>query len=278
MATYVIGDVQGCFEELDALLNNINFSHSHDLLIFAGDLVNRGKHSLAVLRYIKTLQQQVNCKVILGNHDLHLLAVFYQARKLTKQDTFQDVLTADDSAALCEWLRHQSMLYFDELSQTLIVHAGIASVWTVSQSLIYGRELEEQLRGPNFQSVLSQLFGNEPNQWHESLSSYERWRTICNFLTRMRFCFEDGSLDFASKGKIGSQPMTLKPWFTIRKQKQQEQTRIVFAHWAALCGETHDTQYVCVDTGCIWGKTLSAFRLEDNAWFQVPSSASTAAR
>ncbi len=274
MATYVIGDVQGCFEELTALIKKINFSTKDDTLIFTGDLVNRGKHSLDVLRYIKSLQEQSNCKVILGNHDLHLLAVFYQVRKIKEQDTFHDVLNAEDAAVLCEWLRQQAMIHFDESSQTLFVHAGIASMWTVSDALIYAHELENNLRHDQFLQRLSTLFGDYPNQWNESLSSADRLRFITNVLTRMRFCYEDCALDFKYKGKIGSQPATLKPWFEIRKQKQHDQIKIIFGHWAALEGETHEKQYLCVDTGCIWGNVLSALRLDDSVWFQVPSSTS----
>lgn len=274
MATYVIGDVQGCFDELVLLFEKINFSKTNDVIVFAGDLVNRGKRSLDVLRFIKALQQQANCHVVLGNHDLHLLAVFYRVRDIKKQDTFQDILLADDASELCDWLRQQSMLFFDEANQSVITHAGIAPTWTISQAIDYARELEQQLQSTHYQQVLSQLFGTQPNHWDDSLFFYDRLRVICNVLTRMRFCFSDGSLDFIYKGKLGSQPKNLIPWFQLRKKLQTDDTSIVFGHWAALEGHTGDPQYVCVDTGCIWGNTLSAYRLEDKTWFQVSSSAS----
>lgn len=276
MATYVIGDIQGCFHEFTALLEKINFSMQHDSLVLMGDLVNRGKNSLDVLRYVKTLQERSNCRVILGNHDLHLLAVFHQVRELKKQDTFQDVLYAHDVTSLCDWLRKQSLIYFDEIHQTLFSHAGVAPVWSDAQALKYGHELEEALQGHDFKQILKNLFGNTPNQWSDSLTSFDRLRVICNFLTRMRFCFDDGSLDFSHKGKIGSQPTYLKPWFQVRKQKQNDSAQVIFGHWAALEGNTFDKQYICVDTGCIWGRMLSAYRLEDQTWFQVSSSTPSA--
>lgn len=267
MATYIIGDVQGCFEPLQQLLQQIDFNPKQDRLGFVGDLVNRGPQSLAVLRFIKQLKSPI---VALGNHDLFCLIVGYGFMpEDAYEHTLQDVLRAPDKMELLEWLRSQPLIWHEKKSQTLLVHAGLPPQWTIQQSLQYAKEVETVLHSNQFEIYLTHLFGNEPEQWSEQLTGQERLRYITNALVRMRFCTKEGRLDLETDNAIQHhEPNRFKPWFDWRDPKK-DQTDIYFGHWAALAGKCDTPGYHALDTGCAWGYSLTAIRLEDKQRFSV---------
>lgn len=233
MATYAIGDVQGCYAELVQLLLKIQFDPHHDTLWFAGDLVNRGPRSLEVLRFIKDLGDRH--KTVLGNHDLHLLAVAYGVRNQQTSDTLDAILTSPDKNELLDWLRHRKLFHYDKTLQFVMVHAGLASTWNVQQAQELAREVESALRDSPM-LFLRNMYGNEPSQWNDHLSGIERLRCITNHLTRMRFCYQDGRLDLSCKGQIADKPDYLFPWFSV-PNRVNAQVKIIFGHWAALEGK-----------------------------------------
>lgn len=263
MATYAIGDVQGCFEELQNLLQFINFNPAKDKLWFAGDLVNRGPKSLEVLRFVKSLKNPV---VVLGNHDLHLLAI---ANGHPFKDHFlHDVLTAPDRDQLINWLRRQPLVHYDARKGYAMVHAGLPPQWTLKQAKRYATEVEQALRGEKYVNFLEHLYGNKPLQWNRNLRGWSRLRFITNALTRIRFCNEEGMLDLSSRGEIGSQPKGYLPWYQI-PERASANVKIIFGHWAALQGKTNSPHVYALDTGCVWGNALTAMRLEDEELFSV---------
>lgn len=268
MSNYVIGDIQGCFQELTALLAKIHFNPKLDRLWFTGDLVNRGPQSLAVLRFVKNL---INPIIVLGNHDLHLLAVVFGQAKLRKDDTLDEILAAPDCKTLCDWLR-QHPLIFSDLGYTM-VHAGIPPQWSLDQAKSYAREVEIVLRGKNFPELLTHLYGDTPSQWDDGLTSWPRLRLIINYLTRIRFCDANGALELNTKGTSTQPPSGFMPWFKIPSRLHLG-SKIIFGHWAALEGKTDEPNIFALDTGCVWGKCLTALRLEDNARFSVPCTPS----
>ena len=258
MATYAIGDVQGCYDPLQRLLAKIAFNAKHDRLWFVGDLVNRGPQSLAVLRFIRSLGD--NAVTVLGNHDLTLLAVAEGCSRLRSKDTFQDILRAPDCDELLNWLRQRPLIHYDAKLNFLMVHAGLAPQWNLQQALTYAHEVEEILRGPGYRGFLDAMFGNEPHLWNDNLTGIERLRCITNYLTRIRFCTDDGALSLIHKGAPGSQPAALKPWFETANRCTSE-INIVFGHWAAL-GFYRQPGIYALDSGCVWGNTLTALRLD----------------
>jgi len=266
MPNYVIGDVQGCYRSLMTLLDKLAFNEKNDQLWLAGDLVNRGPDSLSVLRFLSRLPKAPI--VTLGNHDLHCLSVFHGVRKPGLKDTLNHLFSAPDADDLCCWLRFQRMAYFDPNFNCLMVHAGVYSSWSLSETLAYANELELQLQGNQASDLLLVLFGDTPTVWSDSLPEPERWRFIVNVLTRMRFCYPDGRLEFQYKGTIENAPSGLKPWFE-RSGKVWPKHEIAFGHWAALEGKVPYSGLWPVDTGCVWGRQLSALRLEDKQWFHV---------
>lgn len=268
MASYVIGDVQGCYEPLARLLEVINYHESQDQIIFVGDLVNRGPDSLAVIRFIQNL---TNPPVItLGNHDLHLLArIFTTDGWKGQDDTLSAILRADDVLDIGNWLRHQSILYHHQPTDMIICHAGIAPCWDLSTAIRNARELEACLSGENYLDFLDQIYGNEPNAWDESLTGIDRLRLITNFFTRMRFCDRQGRLLLDFKGTINQAPAGYYPWFLVPNRIPINKP-IVFGHWAALGGQCTIANIHAIDTGCLWGGKLTAFRLEDKQRFTYP--------
>ncbi|MBX3708360.1 MAG: symmetrical bis(5'-nucleosyl)-tetraphosphatase [Gammaproteobacteria bacterium] len=266
MTTYVIGDVQGCFTELEALLKQIDFRQDNDTLWFTGDLVNRGPCSLEVLRFVKSLDQhQV---AVLGNHDLHLLAVAYGVRELHRDDTLDEILTAPDKNELIDWLRHRPLLHYDKSTGYVMAHAGLAPLWNLTQARRLAEEVEMLLRGGTPETFLKGIYGNQPDYWDDHLSGIERWRCIVNFLTRMRFCYADGRLDLSYKGEIGGKPKELIPWFDV-PERENVNEKIIFGHWAALNGKTDAPNLYALDTGCVWGNSLTAMCLENGERFSV---------
>jgi bis(5'-nucleosyl)-tetraphosphatase (symmetrical) len=265
MATYVIGDVQGCYTELTQLLLKIQFKPDEDSLWFTGDLVNRGPHSLEVLRFVKALGNKH--KIILGNHDLHLLAVASGVRNKHASDTLDSILQAPDKDELLNWLRHRELLYYDKTLQFVMTHAGLAPKWRLQKAQQLAQEAETVLRdSPDF--FLKNMYGNEPDDWDDSLSGIPRLRCIINYLTRMRFCYADGRLDLSYKGQIAGKPDNLIPWFDV-PNRANANVKIIFGHWAALGGKTDVPNIYAVDTGCVWGNCLTAMRLDDEKRFSV---------
>jgi bis(5'-nucleosyl)-tetraphosphatase (symmetrical) len=261
MALYAIGDLQGCATEFDALLKKIRFRPSRDKLWLVGDLVNRGPDSLAVLRRVIGLGRSVVS--VLGNHDLHLLATVAGRRELSPADTFHDVLEAPDVADLIDWLRHRPLLHYDATARRVLVHAGIPPVWTVTEARTQAREIEALLRGRRWRSALRSMYGNEPSVWSGKLDREERRRFTINALTRMRYCTRRGKLDLSHSGPPGTQPKGLLPWFDVPKRRSTN-VHVVFGHWAAL-GLLRRADVTALDTGCAWGNSLTAVRLDKAA-------------
>lgn len=266
MATYAIGDVQGCYHELLALVAKIQFNPQKDFLWFTGDLVNRGKHSYEVLKYIKNLGNRAI--TVLGNHDLHLLAVKSGAVKLKEKDSFHDVLNAADCTEICDWLQHQPLFHYDEKLNYSLVHAGVAPQWDLDDTKHFANEVELVLQSTKSKEFFENMYGDIPDQWQESLTGWPRLRVITNFMTRVRFCDEQGRLDLNYKGIIGKQPAGFYPWFDI-KHRLTKNIPIIFGHWAALAGKSDDVSVIALDTGCCYGNCLTAFRLEDKQRFTV---------
>ena len=234
-----------------------------------GDLVNRGPASLDVLRFVADLGDRA--RAVLGNHDLHLVASARGIRPLRARDTFHDVLEAADGEALVDWLRERPVIHRDSERGFVMVHAGIAPAWTVDDALVHGAELSRALRAPDHPRLLAGMYGNEPRKWRKSLSGIDRLRFITNAFTRMRYCRGDGRLDFSDTGPPGTQDSSLTPWFELRDARA-DGTRIVFGHWATLQVETalpRDLHVRHVDTGCVWGGSLTALRLDDDREFSV---------
>ena len=271
MATYAVGDIQGCFAELQALLQQVNFNENDQLWLVV-DLVNRGPDSLATLRFIKNLGPRA--KVVLGNHDLHLLAVYYSGAKLKKSATLQAMLAASDCEALMHCLKGQPLVHFDPQLNFLMVHAGIPKTWTLNQTLDRAKEVEASLQGDHCVQFFEHMYGNTPNLWRESLTGYDRLRCITNTLTRMRFCLSGQQLDLKFKGEIGKQPPELTPWFEFYDQsipRGPATPQILFGHWAALMGQTQHKNIIALDTGCVWGEKLTAICIETQQLYSTAS-------
>jgi bis(5'-nucleosyl)-tetraphosphatase (symmetrical) len=265
MATYAIGDVQGCYSALQQLLDKINFDRANDRLWFAGDIVNRGPESLKTLRFIKELGDDHVC--VLGNHDLHLLAANHAGPRAS--DTFADILAAEDKSALLNWLRHRPLFHYDANLNYALVHAGVAAQWTLTQAQQLANEVESVLRETvSSQTFLQHMYGNQPDHWQDKLAGMDRLRIITNYFTRVRFCYADGRMDFSYKGPLDEHPAKLMPWFDVPERKTAA-VPILFGHWAALAGETHSPHVHALDTGCVWGVALTAMRLEDQVRFQI---------
>lgn len=264
MSTYAIGDIQGCFDSLLRLLDKINFDPCHDTLWFTGDLVNRGPKSLEVLRFVKKLK---NTHIVLGNHDLYLLSIVYSGLHLNPKNNLQAIVDAPDKDELCTWLRNRSLLYHDSNLGYTLVHAGFPPQWDLSKAMACAQEVETVLRGKNYSKFFKNMYGNEPRQWHDNLKGWERLRCITNCLTRLRFCDIKGNLELATKG-ITAVSSNYFPWFKLPNRRSKN-LNIVFGHWAALQGQTHEPNVYALDTGCVWGKCLTAMRLEDKARISV---------
>ena len=266
MATYAIGDIQGCYETLRILLRKIEFKPEKDTLWFVGDLVNRGPQSLQTLRFIRSLGERA--VVVLGNHDLHLIRLHLCDNvKCKNKDTLHEVLTAPDAAELIDWLRHKPLMHVE--GNYAMVHAGILPQWTLTQARALAGEVETELAAPIGQTreFLTGIWGNEPSHWDNRLSGIARQRVILNAFTRLRFCMPDGGMDFDSKGGITSAPDGYMPWFSHPLRQPAAQC-IVFGHWSAL-GLYLDHGVAGLDTGCVWGRRLTAMRLEDRRIFHV---------
>jgi bis(5'-nucleosyl)-tetraphosphatase (symmetrical) len=272
MSTYAIGDIQGCQLELDSLLEEIQFDAGKDCLWFCGDLVNRGPLSLETLRFVKNLGN--SAITVLGNHDLHLLAIANgQQQYMHKGDTLDEILAADDSEELIEWLRYLPLMHSDKKLGFVLVHAGLAPQWSIQQASQYAKEVETVLRSDGYHEYFANMYGNTPDNWSEELSGWDRLRCITNYFSRLRFCDLNGRMDFKEKKSPGNQAPPFLPWFELENRCSKDQ-KLLFGHWAALRNYEVDYRGYNVfplDTGCLWGGTLSALRLEDEKWFSVPS-------
>ncbi len=253
---YLIGDVQGCDRALSQLLQHIGFSPSRDHLVLLGDLVNRGPASGAVLRRLMGLGNAATC--LLGNHDLHLLAVAQGVRPPHRSDTLDDVLQAPDREACLHWLRQGRLAL--QHAGWLCVHAGVVPAWNAATTLALAAEVEAVLRGPDLASFLPQMYGNQPDRWHDDLQAAERWRFVINTLTRIRFCSTDGTLDFKLKEGADAAPPGLLPWFELPGRRTAG-TPMAFGHWSTL-GLVSRPDLLAIDTGCLWGGALTAVRVD----------------
>jgi len=259
MSLYLIGDLQGCDAPLQRLLQTIAFSPSRDTLYFLGDLVNRGPASDAVLRRLMGYGASARC--LLGNHDLHLLAVSYGVRKPGRRDTLQGILNAPDRHAMLEWLRHQNMAIQERWGgqDLLMVHAGVLPAWSADKTVQLAREVEAALRSADVAIFFATMYGNAPDAWDDSLQGPERLRVIVNALTRMRVCTSDGRMEFAFSGKPEAAPAGFLPWFEV-PGRQTAHTTVAFGHWSTL-GWLGRSDVLSLDTGCVWGGALSALCL-----------------
>ena len=263
MATYAIGDLQGCFDPLQELLGEIGFRESADHLWFVGDLVNRGPQSLEILRFVKSLGDRAIC--VLGNHDLHLLMVAAGHAKAHREDTLETILEAHDRDELLTWLRGLPLMHAD--GEYAMVHAGLLPSWSVRKALDLAREVEYSLQGSDWRTLMARMYGNRPDRWDDALSGYERLRVIINAMTRLRICTPDGRMEFSHKGRIEDIPAGYVPWFAVPGRKSANAT-VICGHWSAI-GLLEEKNLLALDSGCLWGGRLSAVRLEDRKTYQV---------
>ena len=263
MATYAVGDIQGCCTEFQQLLERIRFDPAADKLLLVGDLVNRGPESLSVLRLVKSLGD--SAITVLGNHDLHLLAVAEGAAELHRSDTLDEILNAPDRDELLAWLRSQRLLHVE--GDYVLVHAGLMPSWTVAQAQQLAHEVEAALRGKHYHDFFVRMYGNHPNYWQDDLTGHKRLRVITNALTRMRICTPQGEMEFKFKGEEKDIPQGYWAWFDVPGRASAEAT-VVCGHWSAL-GLKVEQRIIALDTGCLWGGPMSAIRLEDRQLFQA---------
>lgn len=267
MATYIIGDLHGCYDEFQALLTQVNFNPLYDELWLTGDLVARGDDSLACLRFVKALGDKAT--VVLGNHDLHLLATLQGIKAVKPKDKVDAIFAAEDREDLQNWLRNRPLVAQHPVHKFLLVHAGISPEWDLDTTLTCAKETETILQSDNYVSLLREMYGNTPDRWSSDLVDMDRWRYTINVCTRMRFCYTDKRLDFSCKLPVEQAPSDLKAWFELENPLLQHQ-EIIFGHWASLIGyKTPDTIYA-LDTGCVWGNHLTMLRWEDKKYFIQP--------
>ena len=265
MATYAIGDIQGCYDELRQLLKKINFKSDRDTVWFTGDLVNRGPKSLETLRFIKSLKD--NAISVLGNHDLHLLAIANTNRQPGGKDTLDEILNAPDCDELLNWLKHRPLIHVDNISSTSMVHAAIHPDWSLEKAESLAQEVEAILQSKQHINYYRTMYGDEPAHWSDKLQGYDRLRYITNVFTRLRFCDQNHGLAFRHKCEPGAQPDNLQPWFNV-DNRATENDSIVFGHWSTLI-LAKDIKYKNVyplDTGCLWGGHLTAMRIDDGSF------------
>ncbi|MCI1680273.1 MAG: bis(5'-nucleosyl)-tetraphosphatase (symmetrical) ApaH [Ewingella americana] len=270
MSTYLIGDVHGCIDELKALLAQVNFNPEQDRLWLTGDLVARGPNSLEVLRYVSGLGESV--RMVLGNHDLHLLAIYAGISFNKPKDRLNPLLEADDADELINWLRRQPVLQVDEELKLVMAHAGITPQWDLETAQMCAREVEAVLSSDTYPLFLDAMYGDMPNNWSPELSGLARLRFSTNALTRMRYCFPNGQLDMMCKDTPENAPRPLKPWFDIASPIREAGYSIAFGHWASLEGKGAPEGVYALDTGCCWGGVLTMIRWEDKQYFTQRSN------
>jgi bis(5'-nucleosyl)-tetraphosphatase (symmetrical) len=273
MSTYAVGDLQGCLQPLQCLLREVAFDPSKDKLWLVGDLVNRGPQSLETLRFLYAMRDSLTC--VLGNHDLHLLAVAHNIERLKKSDTLQEILDAPDCGELIDWLRQQKLLHYDAERDCILVHAGIPPQWTLAKALKRAAEVEAALQDEQrLPLFLDGMYGNQPTLWDKDLQGVTRLRVITNYFTRMRFCTPAGELDLKSKEGLDSALPGFAPWFSYPERKTRGH-KIVFGHWAALEGRCTAANVIALDTGCVWGGSMTLLNLDTGAKHQCNCAATT---
>jgi len=271
MSNFVVGDIQGCYKPLKKLLKKAGFTPGTDTLWCVGDLVNRGPKSLDTLRLLQDMDDSI--RVVLGNHDLHFIAIHEGVAPARGKDTLEQLLAAPDCSALSDWLRSKPLAYHEALlteegpENFLMVHAGVAPSWSLQMTLNLSAEVEHALQDSECKAYLKNMYGNEPIRWSKSLRGHERLRTITNYLTRIRFCDDIGSLRLDIKEGLCAAPSGFKPWFEYEKITQK--ATILFGHWAALDGITRRPRVFALDTGYVWGRSLTMMRLEDKKRFTI---------
>jgi bis(5'-nucleosyl)-tetraphosphatase (symmetrical) len=269
MATYAIGDIQGCYHAFQALLEKIRFDAMHDTLWLVGDIINRGSGSLEVMRWCYEHQQSL--KMVLGNHDLHALAVKHGIKQAHRHDTLQSSIDAADSDVLFTWLRHQPIFHAQNIAGRgyAMVHAGLFPQWTLEHAINLALEVESTLRADAYATFLTHMYGNYPKSWNDDLTGFDRMRVITNAMTRMRVCSPNGEMEFEFKGELQNIPQGYMPWFDVPERLSQN-TAIICGHWSALGLRQRNNVYA-LDTGCLWGGKLTAMCLETQAITQVNS-------
>jgi bis(5'-nucleosyl)-tetraphosphatase (symmetrical) len=264
MSTYVIGDVQGCYDELQTLLATLKFNPQRDAAWFVGDLINRGPKNLETIRFIRDLP---NSRVVLGNHDLHFLAIASGVQTQSSSDTLNDLLEAPDLHDIIEWLRHLPLLHYDAARNVVMVHAGLPPNWTLQTCLARALEVQQALSGSDYKNYLASMYGNKPDMWTDDLTGMPRLRIITNYFTRLRYCNAKGKLELLHK--TDTAPNGYAPWFAFPRPAPT--LPIVFGHWAALDGVTTVDTAIALDTGCVWGRSMTAMCLEDRKITSVPA-------
>jgi len=264
MSIYFVGDIQGCYNELVALLNQVNFNKNTDQLWVAGDMVARGPDSYKTLKYLMSLGECV--KAVLGNHDLHLLAIHAGIKKAKKSDFLEELLTCPEINEITDWLAQQPLLRKLPNEQTYMSHAGLAPQWQVSEAIEQAAFAEKLIRSPERVKWLTLMYGEQPNDWSLVETKTERFRYVINAFTRMRYCYEDGSLEFSCKLDPKNAPNNIKPWFNIASS-QLDNCSWIFGHWAMLMGNTTHKNTHALDTGCVWGEHLTLLRWYDKTSF-----------
>jgi bis(5'-nucleosyl)-tetraphosphatase (symmetrical) len=266
MSTFAIGDVQGCYDDLRRLLDHIAFDPGCDRLWLVGDLVNRGPQSAATLRFVKSLGSAATA--ILGNHDLHTMVVAAGVRDPHHGDTIDDILSASDRDELLHWLRHCPLMHHE--GSNAMVHAGLLPQWTVAEARRLAGEVEVVLRSDEHGEFFRHMYGNKPRRWKNSLTGYDRLRVIVNAMTRLRLCDDGGGMEFAHKTAPVDMPDGYQPWFDMEGRRGTD-ARVIFGHWAAL-GVMVRADVACLDAGCVWGRELTAMKLDDSTLYSVDST------
>lgn len=259
MATYVIGDVQGCYDELQLLLQKINFNKEIDKLIFAGDIINKGPKSLETIEFIMSLKE--NAQIVLGNHEILFLAISYNYLASKDKNTFDDILESPNLKTIQNWLCKQHLLI--RIDNTFITHAGIPHIWSPKKALKRANEVEFVLKKETTRKLLlANIFNNNCDKWNKELEGFERWSCILNYFTRMRTIDKFGKLDLNFSSTIDKVPKGFKPWFRIKHKKFSDNHKIIFGHWAAIKGETKDKDIIALDTGCVFNGKLTCYCIE----------------
>jgi len=268
MATYAIGDIQGCYQSFRKLLKKIQFDPQKDQLWLTGDMINRGPNSLATMEFILKYQSSIRC--VLGNHDLHFLAVANHCQNASEKDTFTDILNSNMRDEIIYWLSKQPLVIYDKNLNTLMVHAGLPFYWSEKRALKFSKEVSLVLQSPAAYQYYVSMYGNTPDTWSRSHKGIDRLRFITNAFTRMRYCHLDGRLELKVKSALNKRPKHLIPWFELENTRYKG--NIVFGHWASLQGYSPYPNIHALDTGCVWGGKLTAMRLEDKKRFWVRSN------
>ena len=266
MADYIVGDIQGCFTGLKKLLNSVAFDPANDKLIAVGDLIGRGPQSLETLEFLYSLGAQFD--TVLGNHDLHLLAIYSGIRQAKASDKLDNLLADKNIATYIHWLRSKPLaLAIDD--NTLVSHAGLYPQWSISQAIDLSAHCSALLQSANWQSHLKQMYGNKPDKWKDSLKDEDRWRFCINAFTRMRYMQDSKKLEFDCKNHPSQAPKKLTPWFEIPNNNLSPNSRLIFGHWATLSGQTNNTQLIGLDTGYIWGKQLTMWQVQNGKKYSI---------